>query len=78
MKMPDRDTQRMIFGYSLLMIVAFLAAAIALDHVEEKTSYGLIPLLTSLATLAGSFAQWAFSSKERDDKADKDKDDKDK
>ena len=60
------DLQRMIFGFILLAILAGLALAIALGHVEEKTSYGLMPLLTALATLAGGFAQWAFSHKEKD------------
>ncbi len=58
------DTQRMIFGFSLLLVLACLATAIALGNVEEKTSYGLMPLLTTLSTLAGGFAQWAFNSKD--------------
>ena len=61
------EMQRMIFGFILLGIMAALAAAIALGHVEEKTSYGLMPLLTTLSTLAGAFAQWAFSRKDKDD-----------
>lgn len=55
MNKPDRDTLRMCFGFSLLLILAGLALAIAIGHVEEKTSYGLMPLLTALATLAGGF-----------------------
>ena len=66
--MNKSDFTRMCFGFSLLIILAGLALAIALGKVEEKTSYGLMPLLTSLATLAGGFAQWAFSSKHDDDK----------
>jgi len=61
------DMQRMVFGFLLLGIMAALAAAIALGHVEEKTSYGLMPLLTTLSTLAGGFGQWAFSRKDKDD-----------
>ncbi len=61
------EMQRMVFGFILLGIMAALAAAIALGHVEEKTSYGLMPLLTTLSTLAGAFAQWAFSHKDKDD-----------
>lgn len=53
----------MIFGFSLLVILAALAAIIALGKVEEHTSYGLQIVLGSLATLAGGFAQWAFSNK---------------
>lgn len=64
MPTPQRDTLRMIFGFSLLVIIAGLTLAIALGAVEEKTSYGLMPLLTMLATLAGGFTQWAFSSKD--------------
>ncbi len=63
----NSDMQRMVFGFCLLTILASLAAAIALGHVEEKTSYGLMPLLTTLSTLAGAFAQWAFSRKDKDD-----------
>jgi len=63
----DSNTQRMVFGFSLLLILALLALAIALGKVEEKTSYGLMPLLTALATLAGGFAQWAFSNKDKKD-----------
>lgn len=67
MKVPNNDTLRMIFGFSLLVILASLALAIALGHVEEKTSYGLMPLLTTLATLAGGFVQWAFTVSKKDE-----------
>lgn len=68
MSAPNRDTLRMVFGFSLLVILAGLALAIAVGKVEEKSSYGLMPLLTALATLAGGFAQWAFSGdKDRPD-----------
>lgn len=62
MNNSQRDTLRMVFGFSLLVILAALATAIALGKVEEKTSYGLIPLLTTLSILSGAFAQWAFSA----------------
>ncbi len=58
---------RMIFGFCLLTILAGLATAIALGKVEEITSYGLMPLLTTLSTLAGAFAQWAFNHKKDDE-----------
>ena len=70
MNRASRDTLRMIFGFCLLLILAALAAAIALGHVEERTSYGLMPLLTTLSTLAGGFAQWAFSIGNKKDKDD--------
>lgn len=72
--MPKRtnrpDTLRMIFGYSLLIIVACVTVCVALGRVEEKTSYGLMPLLTMLSALAGAFANYAFSRKKEDDDED--------
>lgn len=61
----------MIFGFLLLMIIAGITVAVAMGEVKEATSYGLMPLLTMLATLAGAFAQWAFSYSTR--KTDEDK-----
>lgn len=65
--MPKAETLRMIFGFSILLILAGLALAIALGHVEEKSSYGLMPLLVALSGLGGQFAQWAFSSHDKND-----------
>ena len=65
------DTLRMIFGFSLLIILAGLALSIALGHVEEKSSYGLMPLLVGVSNLATQFASYAFSSRKDDDKGDK-------
>jgi hypothetical protein len=48
------------FGFSLLGILGYLAREIAIGHVEATTSYGLLPLITALATLSGAFANWAF------------------
>jgi hypothetical protein len=56
---------RMMFGFCLLLILGTLAAIIALGKVEEKTSYGLQYVLGGLTTLAGGFAQWAFSVKQK-------------
>jgi len=52
---------RMIFGFFLLGLIAALSAVIALGKVEQQSSYGLDIVLGSLATLAGGFAQWAFT-----------------
>lgn len=60
----------MIFGFSILLILAGLALAIAMGKVEEATSYGLMPLLVALASLGGQFAQYAFTK----DSSVKDKD----
>lgn len=57
------DGVRMLFGYLVLVILAVLAALIALGRIEEKTSFGLMAIISSLSTLAGSFAQWAFSAR---------------
>lgn len=54
----------MIFGFALLVLLAALASIIALGKVEQQTSFGLQTILGALMTLAGGFAQWAFSSKE--------------
>ncbi len=62
MTRDTRDVLRMTYGMALLIILAGLALAIAIGHVEEKTSYGLMPLLVSISHLSGQFAQWAFSS----------------
>jgi len=61
----DSDLQRMIFGFVLLLILAILTGAIALGKVEEKTSYGLMPLVTTFSTLAGPFANYAFGRREK-------------
>jgi hypothetical protein len=51
---------RMVFGFTLLIGILVLAFAIALGKVEEKTSYGLLDVLTILALLAKDFTHWAF------------------
>jgi hypothetical protein len=52
---------RLLFGFALLLVITVLALIIALGHVTQENSYGLEIVLGSLATLAGAFAQWAFS-----------------
>jgi hypothetical protein len=52
----------MVYGYLLLVILGFLAARIALGHVEEATSYGLNIVLNTIGILAGGFTQWAFGT----------------
>lgn len=60
MNMRNADL-RMAFGFGLLLVIAGLALAIALGKVHQDTSFGLQYLLGSLSSLAGGFAQWAFS-----------------
>lgn len=64
--MPRSETLRMIFGFSLLAILAGLALAIAMGKVEEATSYGLMPLMVAISSLSTQFATWAFSDIRRD------------
>ncbi len=54
------DKAKMVFGLGLLTILALLALAFGLGEVKEQSSFGLMPIITTLSTLAGGFAQWAF------------------
>ena len=54
------DRLKMLFGLLLLLSLVALAVAFGLGKVEEKTSYGLMPIITTLSTLAGLFGGWAF------------------
>ncbi len=66
--MPDK--YRFILGAIIVGALVALAAAIALGHVEEKTSYGLVPVVTILAKVALDFSEWAFrTSKKEDEKS---------
>jgi len=44
---------RLVLGFSIVLILATLAGLIALGKVEEKTSYGLREIVTTLSLLAG-------------------------
>lgn len=57
------DAWRIVYGYLLLGGICVLAARIALGVVEEKSSYGLSPLLIILTLLADRWASWAFPRK---------------
>ncbi len=63
--MFTRDTQRMLFGFSLVVVLAVLAVIIALGDVKPETSAGLDIVLGSLATLAGGFAQSEFGKRDK-------------
>ncbi len=56
--MPDR--YRFILGSLIVASLMVLAIAIALGKVEEKTSYGLVPVVTILAKVALDFSDWCF------------------
>ncbi len=68
-----KDTIRMIFGFMLLMSLVGLSAVVALGHVEEATSHGLMPLVTSISVLAGGFANYAFQRRQKSEKKKKKK-----
>ncbi len=59
------DTIRMYFGLVLVTILGGLIAAIALGRVEEKTSYGLMPLIVAVSNLATQFATWCFGRRDK-------------
>jgi len=61
----SHDGIRMFYGFFLTFMLGFLAVRVALGHVTEQDSYGLIPLITVFSTLAGAFAQWAFTDEKK-------------
>lgn len=63
--MITNDQLKMIFGFILLLSLIVLIVIIALGKVEEQSSHGLMPLITTLSTLGGAFGNWAFGSKEK-------------
>lgn len=65
--MPNR--YRFILGSIILLGLLALGTAVALGKVEERSSYGLVPILGILGKVALDFSEWAFrgSSKERED-----------
>lgn len=73
-KLPMTDERLKIWlgfslGFAILLVLAALAMSIALGKVEEKTSYGLLGIISPLTTLAGTFAGWAFGKISNDSKS---------
>jgi hypothetical protein len=62
---------KMLYGFVLLTMLSILGGIIAMGKVEQATSYGLLPIITALATLSGSFANWAFGESRDDTKKEK-------
>jgi hypothetical protein len=60
----DTDKLKMLFGLILLLALCALLGLIAFGKVYESSSYGLLPLITTLSTLAGAFSNWAFGQKQ--------------
>jgi hypothetical protein len=62
------ERYRFILGATIVGALLLLAIAIALGKVEEKTSYGLVPVVTILAKVALDFSEWAFRTRKEDEK----------
>ena len=61
------DRYRFIVGSVIVLGLMVLALAIALGHVEEKTSYGLTAIMAILAKIALDFSAWAYDARRRED-----------
>ncbi len=61
--MPDK--WKYIIGGTLVAGLIALCIAIALGHVEEKTSFGLTGIVVILGSIATKFADWAFHIPEK-------------
>lgn len=57
---------KVMFGFALVFLMATLIYIIAVEKVEEASSYGLLPIITILAGLAGAYANWAFGGKDKE------------
>lgn len=57
------DHWKMLIGFIALVSLVGLVVVLGLGHVEEKTSYGLMPIVVALAGFLGGFSTWAFGSK---------------
>lgn len=60
---------KLLFGFSLVVLVIILAAIIAIGKVQQETSYGLRDLISLLGPVIGFWSQWAFSSKKEKEEA---------
>ncbi len=54
------DRYKVILGCVLVLGVMALGCAIALGQVEEKTSFGLSPILIMLGKVVLDFSEWMF------------------
>jgi hypothetical protein len=60
------DKYKLILGSILLIGLIVLASALAFGKVEEKTSYGLTPLLAIIGKVTLDFSEWAFRGSKSD------------
>ncbi len=61
------DRYRFILGSIIVLGMMILAVAIALGHVEEKSSYGLTAIMAILAKVVLDFSDFAFKPRRKDD-----------
>ena len=61
------DRYRFVLGSIIVLGLMILAVAIALGHVEEKSSYGLTAIMAILAKVVLDFSDFAFKRDRRDD-----------
>ena len=61
------DRYRFILGAIMVFSILALAGAIALGHVEEKTSFGLGAVLSIVGKLALDFSEWAFRNRKENE-----------
>ncbi len=61
------DRYRFIVGSLVVVALLVLAIFVALGHVEEKTSYGLMPILAILGKFALDFSEYAFRARKEKD-----------
>lgn len=57
---------RMGYAYLWLILMAILAGVIGIGHVEEKTSYGLMPIVVAMATASPKWPLEAKPEKQSD------------
>lgn len=56
---------KLIFGYTLLVILGVITILIAMGRVDETTGHSLLPAIFAIfSTLATNFARWAFHKKD--------------
>ena len=60
------DRIKMFIGTLVVVGLLGLTIFVALGKVEEKTSFGLLPILGSLTTLLGSFGVWVYGQNKKD------------
>lgn len=61
------DKWRLSLGTLVIICLIVLAGCIAVGRVEEKTSFGLSPILMMLGKFTLDFSEWAFRKRDKDE-----------